>query len=78
MTPHIKPSDEIKRGMKVRANIGGLGFPYTAEVEDVYRGRALLLPLEVPFTASTARTGNYRKRRRWVRIDFLEKIEDEA
>lgn len=63
---------DFKVGMKVVANAGGLGRPYRAEIEDVWGGRALLLPLEVPFTASTARTGNYKKRRRWVRLDRLE------
>jgi hypothetical protein len=58
--------------MKVVANGGGLGWSYRAEIEDIYQGRALLLPLEVPFTASNARTGNYTKRRRWVRLDRLE------
>lgn len=58
-------------GMKVTANAGGPGWPYRAEIEDIYKGRALLLPLEVPFTASTARTKNYKKRRRWVALDRL-------
>lgn len=62
---------DFKVGMKVIANQGGLGWPYRAEIEDIYNGRALLLPLEVPFTASTARTKNYKKRRRWVRLDCL-------
>lgn len=61
----------FKIGMKVVANSGGPGWAYRAEIEDIYNGRALLLPLEVPFTASAARTKNYKKRRRWVRLDRL-------
>lgn len=63
-------------GQKVVANIGGLGMPYHAEIEDIWDGRARIKPLEIPFTASTARTGNYRKRARWVRLDRLEAAED--
>lgn len=62
----------FKVGDKVVANASGLGWPYRAEIEDIYNGRALLLPLDVPFTASSTRTGNYKKRRRWVRLDYLE------
>jgi hypothetical protein len=65
-------TEDFRIGMKVVANAGGLGFPYRAEIEDIYKGRALLLPLEVPFTASSARTGNYKKRRRWVHLDRLQ------
>jgi len=61
----------LKVGMTVVANAGGLGWPYRAEIEDIYNGRALLLPLEVPFTASSVRTKHYKKRRRWVRLDRL-------
>lgn len=67
------PSDnDFTVGMRVLANVGGLGWPYRAEIEDIYQGRALLRPLEVPFTASAARTGHYKKRRRWVRLDRLQ------
>lgn len=62
-------------GMKVVANAGGLGMPYRAKIEDIWDGRALILPLERPITASTARTGNYKKRRRWVQLDRLEMAE---
>jgi hypothetical protein len=62
----------MKVGDRVIANAGGLGWPYRAEIEDIYNGRALLAPREVPFTRSTARTGNYKKRRRWVSLDRLE------
>lgn len=68
----------MKVGDRVIANAGGLGMPYRAEIEDIWSGKALLLPIDVPFTASTARTGNYRKRRRWVSLDRLEAMERPA
>ena len=64
----------FKVGDRVTANAGGLGLPYRAEIEDIWNGKALLLPLEVPFTASSSRTGNYKKRRRWVSLDRLEPV----
>lgn len=64
----------FKVGDKVIANAGQLGWPYRAEIEDIYDGRALLLPLEVPFTASSVRTKNYKKRRRWVRLAHLKLV----
>lgn len=67
----MQPGD-FKIGMTVVANASGLGWSYRAEIEDIYNGRALLLPLEVPFTASSVRTKNYKKRRRWVRLDRLQ------
>lgn len=62
----------MKVGDKVIANGGGLGWPYRAEIEAVIGDQALILPLEVPYTASSVRTGAYTKRRRWVRLDRLQ------
>lgn len=70
-------ASDLKVGMTVVANSMALGWPYRAEIEDIYDGKALLLPLEVPFTASSARTRNYKKRRRWVRLDRLQPVVDD-
>lgn len=66
--------DEFRVGMKVVANVGGLGWPYRAEIEHISEGRALLRPLEVSLTASSVRTKHYRKRRRWIRLDRLHPV----
>ena len=64
--------DDFKVGMKVVANTGGLGWPFRAEIEHIFNGRALIRPLEIPMTGSSVRTGKFTKRCRWVRLDRLE------
>lgn len=65
---------DFKVGMKVVANVGRLGWPYRAEIEHILEGRALIRPLEFAATYSSARNGKYTKRRRWVRLDYLEPL----
>jgi hypothetical protein len=68
--------EAFKIGMTVIVDVGARGWHYRAEIEDIYKGRALLLPLEVPFTASSVRTKTYKKRRRWVSLDKLQSTAD--
>jgi hypothetical protein len=70
---------DLKVGMRVIANTGGLGLPYRARIEHIMNGKALLKPLHHTFTASSIRTGKHTKRSRWVLLDrLIPEIKDSA